>query len=154
MYSSLNRALIFQGGGSLGAYEAGAYKAAAEDMSNQKQIAKPSKAKEKREKQKKSSSSRKDKAIALVKNAENLDDSSFTVRSSSFQTSGRVYTVRSFGTLGKMLTCTCPYFEHHQSINVNNDDGGLCKHIIAVKLYIGQNEDDGLYVSRNSSDLL
>ena len=26
MYSSLNRALIFQGGGSLGAYEAGAYK--------------------------------------------------------------------------------------------------------------------------------
>ena len=61
---------------------------AAEDMSNQKQIAKPSKAKDKREKQKKSSSSRKDKAIALVKNAENLDDSSFTVRSSSFQTSG------------------------------------------------------------------
>ena len=32
MYSSLNRALIFQGGGSLGAYEAGAYKAAAEDI--------------------------------------------------------------------------------------------------------------------------
>jgi len=27
MYSSINRALIFQGGGSLGAYEAGAYKA-------------------------------------------------------------------------------------------------------------------------------
>jgi len=27
MYSSANRALIFQGGGSLGAYEAGAYKA-------------------------------------------------------------------------------------------------------------------------------
>jgi hypothetical protein len=140
MYSSLNRALIFQGGGSLGAYEAGAYKAAAEDMSNQKQIAKPSKAK--------------DKAIALVKNAENLDDSSFTVRSSSFQTNGRVYTVRSFGTLGKMLTCTYPYFEHRQSIDVNNDDRGLCKHIIAVKLYIGQNEDDGLYVSRNLSDLL
>jgi SWIM zinc finger len=124
-------------------------------MSNQKQIAKPGKAKDKREKQKKSSSSRKDKAIALVKNVEkNLDGSSFTVRSSSFQTSGRVYTVRSFGTLGKLLTCTCPDFEHRQSINVNNDDGGLCKHIIAVKLYIGQNEDGGLYVSRNSSDLL
>jgi predicted acylesterase/phospholipase RssA len=29
MNSSINKALIFQGGGSLGAYEAGAYKAAA-----------------------------------------------------------------------------------------------------------------------------
>ena len=31
--SSINRALIFQGGGSLGAYEAGAYKAMNEDVS-------------------------------------------------------------------------------------------------------------------------
>ena len=30
---SINRALIFQGGGSLGAYEAGAYKAINEDLS-------------------------------------------------------------------------------------------------------------------------
>ena len=33
MNSSINRALIFQGGGSLGAYEAGAYKAINEDLS-------------------------------------------------------------------------------------------------------------------------
>ena len=33
MDSSINRALIFQGGGSLGAYEAGAYKAINEDLS-------------------------------------------------------------------------------------------------------------------------
>ena len=33
MNSSINRALIFQGGGSLGAYEAGAYKAITEDLS-------------------------------------------------------------------------------------------------------------------------
>ena len=33
MNSSINRALIFQGGGSLGAYEAGAYKAISEDLS-------------------------------------------------------------------------------------------------------------------------
>jgi NTE family protein len=33
MNSSINRALIFQGGGSLGAYEAGAYKAIKEDLS-------------------------------------------------------------------------------------------------------------------------
>ena len=33
MKSSINRALIFQGGGSLGAYEAGAYKAINEDLS-------------------------------------------------------------------------------------------------------------------------
>jgi len=33
MNSSINRALIFQGGGSLGAYEAGAYKAMNEDLS-------------------------------------------------------------------------------------------------------------------------
>ena len=33
MNSSVNRALIFQGGGSLGAYEAGAYKAIYEDIS-------------------------------------------------------------------------------------------------------------------------
>ena len=33
MNSSINRALIFQGGGSLGAYEAGAYKAMKEDLS-------------------------------------------------------------------------------------------------------------------------
>jgi NTE family protein len=33
MNSSVNRALIFQGGGSLGAYEAGAYKAINEDLS-------------------------------------------------------------------------------------------------------------------------
>ena len=33
MNSSINRALIFQGGGSLGAYEAGAYKAINEDIS-------------------------------------------------------------------------------------------------------------------------
>ena len=33
MVSSINRALIFQGGGSLGAYEAGAYKAINEDLS-------------------------------------------------------------------------------------------------------------------------
>ena len=31
--SSINRALIFQGGGSLGAYEAGVYKAINEDLS-------------------------------------------------------------------------------------------------------------------------
>ena len=31
--SSVNRALIFQGGGSLGAYEAGAYKAIKEELS-------------------------------------------------------------------------------------------------------------------------
>ena len=33
MNSSINRALIFQGGGSLGAYEAGAYKAIEEALS-------------------------------------------------------------------------------------------------------------------------
>jgi hypothetical protein len=33
MNSSINRALIFQGGGSLGAYEAGAYKAIKEELS-------------------------------------------------------------------------------------------------------------------------
>ena len=33
MNSSINRALIFQGGGSLGAYEAGAYKAINEELS-------------------------------------------------------------------------------------------------------------------------
>ena len=33
MKSNINRALIFQGGGSLGAYEAGAYKAINEDLS-------------------------------------------------------------------------------------------------------------------------
>ncbi|MFZ0202335.1 MAG: patatin-like phospholipase family protein, partial [Nitrososphaeraceae archaeon] len=33
MNSNINRALIFQGGGSLGAYEAGVYKAAHEDLS-------------------------------------------------------------------------------------------------------------------------
>ena len=33
MNSSINRALIFQGGGSLGAYEAGGYKAINEDLS-------------------------------------------------------------------------------------------------------------------------
>src|SRR5215472_806531 len=33
MNSSVNRALIFQGGGSLGAYEAGAYKAIKEELS-------------------------------------------------------------------------------------------------------------------------
>ncbi|MFZ0328273.1 MAG: hypothetical protein WBP64_01780 [Nitrososphaeraceae archaeon] len=33
MNSSINRALIFQGGGSLGAYEAGAYKATNEELS-------------------------------------------------------------------------------------------------------------------------
>ena len=33
MNTSINRALIFQGGGSLGAYEAGAYKAIYEDLS-------------------------------------------------------------------------------------------------------------------------
>ena len=33
MNSSINRALIFQGGGSLGAYEAGAYKAISEELS-------------------------------------------------------------------------------------------------------------------------
>ena len=33
MNSTINRALIFQGGGSLGAYEAGAYKAMNEDLS-------------------------------------------------------------------------------------------------------------------------
>src|SRR5215218_769903 len=33
MNSSINRALIFQGGGSLGAYEAGAYKAIKEEFS-------------------------------------------------------------------------------------------------------------------------
>ena len=33
MDSSIHRALIFQGGGSLGAYEAGAYKAMNEDLS-------------------------------------------------------------------------------------------------------------------------
>ena len=32
MNSSINRALIFQGGGSLGAFEAGAYKAINEDL--------------------------------------------------------------------------------------------------------------------------
>ena len=32
MNSSINRALIFQGGGSLGAYEAGAYRAINEDL--------------------------------------------------------------------------------------------------------------------------
>ena len=32
MDSSINRALIFQGGGSLGAYEAGAYRAINEDL--------------------------------------------------------------------------------------------------------------------------
>ena len=32
MDSSINRALIFQGGGSLGAYEAGAYKAISENF--------------------------------------------------------------------------------------------------------------------------
>ena len=32
MDSSINRALIFQGGGSLGAYEAGAYKAIYEEL--------------------------------------------------------------------------------------------------------------------------
>src|SRR6476620_164740 len=34
MNSSINRALVFQGGGSLGAYEAGAYKAIKEDLSD------------------------------------------------------------------------------------------------------------------------
>jgi NTE family protein len=34
MKSSINRALVFQGGGSLGAYEAGAYKAINEDLSD------------------------------------------------------------------------------------------------------------------------
>ena len=34
MNSSINRALIFQGGGSLGAYEAGAYKAINEKLSH------------------------------------------------------------------------------------------------------------------------
>ena len=33
MKSNIHRALIFQGGGSLGAYEAGAYKAIKEDLS-------------------------------------------------------------------------------------------------------------------------
>ena len=33
MNSSINRALIFQGGGSLGAYEAGAYKVIKEELS-------------------------------------------------------------------------------------------------------------------------
>ena len=33
MNSNVNRALIFQGGGSLGAYEAGAYKAIKEELS-------------------------------------------------------------------------------------------------------------------------
>ena len=33
MDSSIHRALVFQGGGSLGAYEAGAYKAINEDLS-------------------------------------------------------------------------------------------------------------------------
>ena len=33
MEPTVNRALIFQGGGSLGAYEAGAYKAINEDLS-------------------------------------------------------------------------------------------------------------------------
>ena len=33
MNSNIHRALIFQGGGSLGAYEAGAYKAMNEDLS-------------------------------------------------------------------------------------------------------------------------
>ena len=33
MNPNVNRALIFQGGGSLGAYEAGAYKAINEDLS-------------------------------------------------------------------------------------------------------------------------
>ena len=33
MNSSVNRALIFQGGGSLGAYEAGAYKVIKEELS-------------------------------------------------------------------------------------------------------------------------
>jgi predicted acylesterase/phospholipase RssA len=33
MNSSVNRALIFQGGGSLGAYEVGAYKAIKEELS-------------------------------------------------------------------------------------------------------------------------
>ena len=32
MDSSINRALIFQGGGSLGAYEAGSYKAISESV--------------------------------------------------------------------------------------------------------------------------
>ena len=34
MVPNVNRALIFQGGGSLGAYEAGCYKAAKEDLSD------------------------------------------------------------------------------------------------------------------------
>ena len=34
MNSSINRALVFQGGGSLGAYEAGAYKAINENLSD------------------------------------------------------------------------------------------------------------------------
>lgn len=36
--SSVNRALIFQGGGSLGAYEAGAYKAIKEELSQRKSV--------------------------------------------------------------------------------------------------------------------
>ena len=38
MNSSINRALVFQGGGSLGAYEAGAYKAINEDLSDLSRI--------------------------------------------------------------------------------------------------------------------
>jgi predicted nucleic acid-binding Zn finger protein len=103
----------------------------------QKQITKHAKTR----KEKKKSLSRMDKALALVKNVEKNLDGSFIVRSSSFLTSGRVYTVRPIDALGKLLTCTCPDFEHRQSNNT--DGGGECKHIIAAKLYMSQNKDDG-----------
>jgi NTE family protein len=38
MNSKVNRALIFQGGGSLGAYEAGAYKAIKEELSQSSRV--------------------------------------------------------------------------------------------------------------------
>ena len=38
MNSSVNRALIFQGGGSLGAYDAGAYKAIKEELSQYSRV--------------------------------------------------------------------------------------------------------------------
>jgi predicted nucleic acid-binding Zn finger protein len=78
--------------------------------------------------------SRNDKALALAEGVmKSSTTDSYFVPSQSVN--GKVYEV---SLVGKQHVCTCPDFEHRQSNNT--DDGGLCKHILAVKLYIEQKE--------------